>query len=74
MILLAQDGEAWDVAVSQLHLQKVGTVIECEYEHGCPVARSPLVFWEIPERRLPDAPPSVVKEIWGGPAPMRACQ
>ena len=58
MILIARDGEAWKAAANDLNLSKKGETLEV-FGHDFS-----LLGFEIPER-LPDAPPDVVKQVWG---------
>lgn len=62
IILMAADGEAWEVGASYLHSQKKGDVIHvsCTGKTGRNFAS---LGFEIP-RRLPDAPPGVIEEVW----------
>lgn len=62
MILVARDGEAWQVAANNLNEKKKGTVLRVP-TFGGKADFSHLEF-EVPER-LSDAPPGVVKEVWG---------
>lgn len=61
MILMAQDGEAWQVAANDLNVKKHGEIVRVP-SFGGSVSFSHLGY-EIPER-LTDAPPNVVKEVW----------
>lgn len=61
MILMAVDGEAWEVGASSFYVKKKGDVVQVPV-----VGKSGRNFaslgFEIP-RRLPDAPPGVVDEV-----------
>lgn len=61
MILIAADGEAWQVGANCLNRKAKGTEITVPFHDKTPDF-STLGF-EIPER-LPDAPPKVVNEVW----------
>ena len=63
MILIARDGEAWEVATNDLNAKPKGTlfVVATDNENR---DWSKYGF-EIPRRLKPDAPAGVVKEIWG---------
>ena len=62
MILIAVDGEAYEVGASSLYVKKKGDVVRVPV-----VGKSGRNFanlgFEIP-RRLPDAPAGVVEEVW----------
>jgi hypothetical protein len=62
MILIARDGEAWQVGANDLNRNAKGTTV------AVPVRRRRPDFshlgFEIPER-LPSAPPAVVDEVLG---------
>jgi len=62
MILVARDGEAWQVAANNLNEKKKGEILKVP-SFGGKVDFSYLEF-EIPERVV-DAPPGVVEEVWG---------
>lgn len=61
MILVARDGEAWQVGASSLYVKVKGSIIKV------PTVGTSRTFaslgFEIPEQ-LPDAPPGVVAEVW----------
>lgn len=60
LILIAPNGEAWQVGASDLHVKAMGsTIIVHNHDFG-------TLGFEIPER-LPNAPESVVKEVWEAP-------
>lgn len=66
MILVAQDGEAWEVAANDINVGKKGDVVSVPYNTIFP--NEPDFSgrgYEIPHRLQPDAPAGVVKEIWG---------
>lgn len=62
MILMARDGEAWEVGASSLYVKVKGDII-----HIPVVGRTGRNFasigFEIPHK-LPDAPAGVVEEVW----------
>lgn len=62
MILIAADGEAYEVGASYLHVKKKGDVVQVPVVGKAGRNFASLGF-EIP-RRLPDAPPGVVEEVW----------
>lgn len=62
MILVARDGEAWQVAANNLNERKKGTVLRVP-AFGGKADFSHLEF-EVPER-VSDAPPGVVEKVWG---------
>jgi hypothetical protein len=61
MILIARDGEAWQVGANSISVRAKGTIIKVP-KLGTARTFAALSF-ELPER-LPDAPPGVVAEIW----------
>jgi len=62
MVLVAKDGEAWQVGANDLHKRTKGTLLRPRLDHGKPVWTD--FGFEIPERLKEDAPPAVVKEVW----------
>ena len=56
MILIAQNGEAWEVGANYLNVKKKGDIV-----HGDNWAS---YGFEIPRQLKPDAPKEVVKEVW----------
>jgi hypothetical protein len=62
MILIAHDGEAWEVGASYLHVKKKGDVVQVPVVGEAGRNFASLGF-EIP-RKLPDAPAGVVEEVW----------
>lgn len=62
VILVAEDGEAFEVGASYLHGVKKSDVVlvPTSDEHGHNFAQ---LGFEIP-RQLPQAPPEVVAEVW----------
>ena len=56
MILVARDGESWEVAANSLNKRNRGDVIKGIDTHN----------FEIP-RKLMKAPKAVIKKIWGTP-------
>ena len=61
MILMAQDGEAYEVGANSLNVKTKGTVLQVPVIQG--VATFAGMGFEIP-RKLPTAPAPVVKEVW----------
>lgn len=60
MILIAADGEAWQVGANELCVKPKGSTIAVPlHRHTHKFAR---LGFEIPEK-LPDAPPAVVEEV-----------
>lgn len=62
MILIAADGEAWQVGANHLNVRKKGSTVPVVVVgvHGRDFAS---LGFEIPER-LPEAPEKVVAEVW----------
>lgn len=62
MWLLAQDGETWEVAVSQLNRKELGDVLELPYNREPSFSN---LFWsaEIPERKS-NPPQRVIDMVW----------
>ena len=63
MILVAKDGEAWQVAANSINVKKKGDTITVDASKPFDLEFSARSF-EIPERLHPDCPPSAVKEVW----------
>ena len=65
MILMARDGEAWQVGANHLNVKKKGDLVRVPASAG-PVREASWVAlgYEIPER-LRKAPPRVAAEVWG---------
>lgn len=63
LVLIAQDGEAWQVGASQHHIKAQGDVVQVPVvgKQDCNFA---VLGFEIPER-LPRPPAEVVAEVWG---------
>ena len=71
-IMLAEDGESWQVGRSRSHPEPwaKGEIVEVPLKDD-PIRHITCPAWEevhceIPDR-LPDAPPNVVAEVWGRP-------
>lgn len=62
MILMARDGEAYEVGASYMHVKKKGDVVRVPVVGKTGRNFASLGF-EIP-RRLPVAPPAVIEEVW----------
>lgn len=63
LVLVAADGEAWQVGANSINRKDKGTVLTV------PVTDAGSPQWhgfgfEIPHRLTPDAPPAVVSEVW----------
>ena len=65
--LMDRVGRFWTVGFGQYHKKKMGDVVVVPVENGEP--RFETLCGEIPERQVPDAPPAVVIEVWGGLVP-----
>ena len=65
MILMARDGEAWQVGANHLHVKKAGDLVRVPASAG-PVREASWVAlgYEIPHR-LKRAPQHVAAEVWG---------
>jgi len=63
LVLIAQDGEAWEVGASQQYLKAKGdgVAVPVVGKRGRDFA---ALGYEIP-CRLPKAPPAVIAEVWG---------
>ena len=61
MILIARDGESWEVAANDINVKQPRTVLKVPYLHRPTWAG---LGFEIPNRLRPDAPPEIVKEVW----------
>jgi hypothetical protein len=63
-IMIARDGEAWEVGKTFSFPWNKGQIIDVPLDlNSIPVWSS--LSCEIPRRLEPDAPPGVVKEVWG---------
>jgi hypothetical protein len=62
MILMARDGEAYEIGASSLYVKKKGDVVRVPVVGKFGRNFASLGF-EIP-RKLPDAPAGVVEEVW----------
>ena len=60
-VMMACDGETWEVAASHLHGKELGEVLTVPCINYCPQWHQ--LSFEIPER-LVNAPPAVVAEAW----------
>lgn len=61
-ILIAEDGEAWQAAASELNVRKQGEIIKLHLDLN-DVPDFAYAGFEIPSR-LPNAPRNVVNEVW----------
>jgi hypothetical protein len=64
LVIVAQDGMAWEVGVSTIHLRKKGDLVRLPMTNDQIEPTAEFMF-EIPKRLVPDAPAAVVKEVWG---------
>lgn len=67
MILIARDGEAWQVGANSYYLRTKGDVVRVPLT-GKRDRNFAALGFEIPEK-LQDAPPPVVKEVWRSTRP-----
>lgn len=58
VVMIAKDGEAWQVGSNDLNLPEKGQVIRITDDNFA------IHGFEIPERLSPKAPPEVVDEVW----------
>lgn len=58
MILVARDGEAWQVGANSINVKRQGSVLKVKGRNFAALG------FEIPER-LPPAPRKAVAEVWG---------
>ena len=61
MVLVARDGEAWQVGANHINVKKQGSVLRVPGK--ATVRNFAALGFEIPER-LPVAPPLVVAAVW----------
>jgi hypothetical protein len=61
MILMAQDGEAWEVGANALNVKQKGAIVAVEIVNDQPAWAT--LGYEIP-RELGKAPAKVVREVW----------
>ncbi len=72
-VLVARDGQAFEGGLNHLHHLTVGQAINLEVVTDLPPDKFPSLTamvgygFEIP-RKLPPAPPAVVKAVWGASA------
>ena len=64
MWLMDRMGRCWEVAANYLNKKENGTILSVDCDEDDEPNWSSKGF-EIPERKSPDAPPVVVKQIWG---------
>jgi len=62
MVLMAKDGEAWQVGANDINIKKKGDIVTLEMD-SVDVIFANLGF-EIPVKLL-NAPESVINEVWG---------
>ena len=73
-ILVARDGAAFEGGLNHLHNLTVGQTINLDVKTDLPLDRFPALTamagygFEIPRRLPHDAPPGVLKKIWGNQA------
>ena len=58
MILIARDGECWEVAANSINVKPKGTVLTVQGDHW------EAFGFEIPTRRTPNAPQDAIAQIW----------
>lgn len=64
MILISEDGQAWEVAANYINEKKKGDVIATTIDRAGEPTFNGFGF-ELPRRLQPDPPVGVVREIWG---------
>lgn len=64
VVLVAKDGQAFEVGSNDLHLPKEGDVLEVPTKAGIGLDWAKLGY-EIPRALDPPAPPEVVEQVWG---------
>ena len=64
MVLVARDGEAWEVATNDINAKPNGTVISVPLDESGE-ANFAALGYEIPAR-LPPPPAKIISSIWGG--------
>ncbi len=62
MLLIARDGEAWEVGANSLNVKPEGAVLKVPYLNRATWSE---FGFEIPHRIEPDAPPELVEDVWG---------
>ena len=64
VVLVARDGQAFEVGSNDPHLPKEGDVLEVPTKPGIGLDWGGLGF-EIPRKLNQPAPPEVVRQVWG---------
>jgi len=64
VVLVAEDGQAYEVGANDLHLPQQGEVLEVPTKPGLGLDWGKLGF-EIPRKLDPRATPEVVRQVWG---------
>ena len=64
VVLVAKDGQAFEVGSNDLHLPQQGDVLEVPTKQGSALDWGSLGF-EIPRKLDPPALPEVVRQVWG---------
>ena len=64
VVLVARDGQAFEIGSNDLHLPRQGDVLGVPTEPGLGLDWGRLGF-EIPRELDPPAPPEVVRRVWG---------
>ena len=64
VVLVARDGQAFEVGSNDLHLPKEGDVLEVTTKPGIGLDWGTLGF-EIPRELDPPPPSEVVRQVWG---------
>ena len=62
-VLIAQDGEAYEIALNDINKKKVQDVIYLPVRDGKTDLMGGQLFFEIP-RKLPPAPQNVIERVW----------
>jgi len=64
MVLMAKDGEAWEVGVNHLYIKEKNAIVSLPVKNGETQICCENFPCEIP-RQLSKAPQKVVAEVWG---------
>jgi len=64
-VLVAQDGEAYEIALNDINKKKVGDTVLLPVKNGkTDIMGDCQLFFEIP-RKLPTAPQKIIDQVWG---------
>jgi len=63
MLLLAKDREVWQVGANNLHVKKVGDIVEVRVDEVNSEPDFTSLSYEIPQR-MPDCTQKLADEIW----------